>query len=548
MIVAVANFLAASQDPLGGWRYPHPNSSRMILSQAVEHAWQLVQAAKLLGPRKNYLDAIERVLRQRLWVSQVTGKIAGGLDGWEISTGKISHQLEIYKLYQFPEDRDPARDYREGRLELGSSSTEGLVYFPEVLQYYLAHRPIANLLAPPTSGSPLGQVLTASTGLSQYSISPDSTDSNISATRQTIGVRDELPVFTEQLLQGITFPLAWENAAQLSFDQWRTNVRRRVREAFLAPPSPAPFAANLIDSQQREGYTAHKIELNLSGESRVLAYWLVPDGRGPFPAVLLLHDHGAEFRIGKEKVIKPWEIPAENQQLAQEWVDKYYGGRYLGDQLARRGYVCLASDALNWSDRGGGGFDGQQSLASNLMHVGMSLSGLIAHEDLRAARFLALRPEVDQERIAAMGLSMGGFRTWQVAAMSDHISVGTAICWMATVQGLMQPGNNQTKGHSAYTMLHPGLLRDLDYPDIASLACPKPMLFYNGRKDQLFPVPSVEHAYDKMRAVWKSQHRSAELETRLWDVRHVFNEEMQEAAFEWLDGQLQVQQANTHSK
>ena len=225
-------------------------------------------------------------------------------------------------------------------------------------------------------------------------------------------------------------------------------------------------------------------------------------------------------------------------ERAREWVDKAYGGRFIGDELAQRGYVCLSHDALNWSDRGGGGYDGQQALSCNLLHFGMSLAGIIAHEDLRAAEFLASRPEVDERRIAAMGLSMGSFRTWQIAAMSDHIAAGAAICWMATNRGLMKPGNNQTKGSSSYTMTHPGLFNDLDYPDVASLACPKPMLFYNGRQDHLFPVASVEEAYEKMHAVWRSQDAEDRLITKLWDVPHEYNQEMQEAAFKWLDEQL----------
>ena len=203
--------------------------------------------------------------------------------------------------------------------------------------------------------------------------------------------------------------------------------------------------------------------------------------------------------------------------------------------MAKRGYVCFAIDALNWSDRGGAGYEGQQALASNLFQFGMSWAGLIAHEDLRCAEFLATRPEVDNQRIAAMGLSVGAWRTWHVAALSDRIAAGAAICWMATLNGVMGPGLNHARGQSAYCMTHPGLFRDLDYPDIAGIACAKPMLFYNGRQDRLFAIPSVEEAYARMRAVWTSQGAADRLETRLWDVPHEFNREMQEAAFGWLD-------------
>ena len=351
---------------------------------------------------------------------------------------------------------------------------------------------------------------------------------------QSPGVQANLPVFYEHLSKRLRFPLAWPKSGYKSFAAWRQAARKKVLECMLEAPPAAPFDPQVLAEEDRGGYVARKIALNLTGDSRVLGYLLVPQAKGPHPAVLLNHDHGARFDIGKEKVIRPFGIPAEKTASAQQWVEECYGGRWIGDELARRGYVCFATDALNWSDRGGAGYDGQNALASNLLHLGVSLAGLIAWEDLRSAEFLATRPEVDPTRVAAMGLSMGCFRTWQVAALSDRIAAGVCLCWMATDQGLMVPGNNQTEGQSAWTMTHPGLFNHLDYPDVASIACPKPMLFYNGRQDLLFPIPSVEAAYAKMRQVWASQGASDRLETRIWDVPHVFNGEMQEAAFGWL--------------
>jgi len=159
VIAAVAGFLAESEDPVGGWRYPHPRSSYVIVSQGIEHAWQLVQADRLLGAQEKHLDAIERVLRQRILGWQRTGKIFAGLNGWEVTTGKIKGRAELYGLYKKPEDRDFTRDYREGEAGFGSSAPEGLVYFPEVLAFYLEHRPASRLLAAPKPDEPLGQVL-----------------------------------------------------------------------------------------------------------------------------------------------------------------------------------------------------------------------------------------------------------------------------------------------------------------------------------------------------------------------------------------------------
>jgi dienelactone hydrolase len=318
-------------------------------------------------------------------------------------------------------------------------------------------------------------------------------------------------------------------------------------ECLLATPPSAPFNPAIVVEQDRGSYIARKVAFNVTADSRVLSFILIPKGKGPFPAVLLLHDHGARFDIGKENVIRPWDQPPEKMESAQQCVDENYGGRFIGDEMAKHGYICFATDALNWSDWGGAGFDGQQALASNLFNMGMSLAGLIAYEDMRAAKFLASYPLTDKQRIAAMGLSMGAFRTWQVAALSDSVSAGVAICWLATAKGLIVKGNNQTRGQSAFTMTHPGLMNDVDNADVASIACPKPMLFYNGEHDALFPVPSVQEAYAKLHKVWESQGASDRLETKLWPVAHVFSREMQDDAFEWRDQHLNQPRARPHA-
>jgi len=354
---------------------------------------------------------------------------------------------------------------------------------------------------------------------------------------KTIGVNNYLPVFYEKIEKRLKYPSSWTAGKYDDFTEWKHQARKRVMSSLMAAPPKVEFNPHIVDRQDRGTYSAQKIMFNLTGYSRVLGYLLKPKDEGPFPAVLLLHDHGARFDIGKEKVIRPFG-DGEKTESSRQWINKYYGGRYIGDELAKRGYVCFATDALNWSDRGGAGYDGQQALASNLLNYGMTFAGLIAYEDLYAADFLAGLPFVDTKKIAAMGLSMGGFRTWQLAALSDHICAGVSVCWMSTLKDVMYPGANATIGASNFTMVHPGLFQDMEYPDIASLACPKPMLFYNGLQDGLFPVKGVREAYEKMRTVWASQKIQQKLVTKIWDAKHEFTLEMQKESFVWLEKTL----------
>jgi dienelactone hydrolase len=280
------------------------------------------------------------------------------------------------------------------------------------------------------------------------------------------------------------------------------------------------------------------VTLSLTRHERVRAALLTPHGPGPFPAVLLLHDHGAKFDIGREKLVRPW-YDDTRLAAAQSWVDKYFSGRFVGDELARRGYVVLCADALGWGDRGPVTYDQQQALASNFYNLGSSLAGLMAREDARAAGFLAGLDRVDAGRVAALGFSMGAYRAWQTAALTDAVKATAAVCWMTGLKEMMVPGNNTLRGQSSYYMLHPGLPRFLDFPDVASIGAPRPMLFFNGGLDPLFPADGVQVAYDKLRAVWHSRHAEERLHLKTWpDLGHVFVDRMQDEVFGWLDAVL----------
>lgn len=353
----------------------------------------------------------------------------------------------------------------------------------------------------------------------------------------TYGLRSMLPAFNDARVRRMAFPLSWQRAG-LPFEDWKTKARRVYLETLSTPPPPAPFNPTVIAVEQRDGYEARKLALNINADCRIKAYLLVPEGLGPFPAVAGLHDHGAHFSIGKEKVVRPFDEPRDVLEDAREWVETCYGGRWFGDELAKRGYVVLAIDVLFWGDRGrfeGVKYEEQQALAANMFQLGYSWGGYNVWDDVRSVEFLRGLPEVDPDRIASAGLSMGSNRSWHLAAASEHVRAGIAICWMGDTPTLTAEGNNQTKGQSAFSMLHPGLRNHLDYAHAAAIACPKPMLFYNGTQDGLFPVEGVEAAYQDLHAVYASQNARDRLVTKLWPVPHEFNREMQDEAFDWLD-------------
>ena len=333
-----------------------------------------------------------------------------------------------------------------------------------------------------------------------------------------------LPVYADSLIAHLDYPMAWENSGIKKFSKWKKAARQKVFDCMLMPPPPPAngYQAKVLFEEQRDGYKARKIEIRLSQYYTVPAYVLIPDGKGPFPAINLLHDHGAHLFIGKEKMIRP--LTCEDSTVikdAEEWLAGYEG-QFFGDYLAKNGYVVFSADAPMWGERGqkeGPRRDRYDMIAGNMMMYGIDLSAWMTYDDIAGTEFLAQMPEVDASRIGCTGWSMGAYRAWMLAALSDRITASASVCWMVTTDEQMSFKYDRTE-NGGFANCIPGLRRWMDYPHIASIACPKPMLFINGKQDKLFPVPGVEKAFSIMHNVWSSQKTDDCLETELWDITH----------------------------
>lgn len=351
----------------------------------------------------------------------------------------------------------------------------------------------------------------------------------------------ELPVFVEQLKRELTYPMAWGNSDIKDFSRWRAAARKKVFECMMAPPRPAAdFAMRVEAEEKREGYTARRISFNINEYARVTAYLLVPDGDGPFPAINALHDHGAHLYIGKEKMIRPFGVEQEVIDDADQWAAQLYEGQFVGDFMARHGYVVLSVDAPLWGERGreeGVDRSKYDIIAGNMMMLGRDLCAFMHYDDIYATDFLATLPFVSRDRIGCLGCSMGAYRAWMLAALTDRIRAAASVCWMTTTDVQMSVADRK-KENGGFANCLPGLRQYLDYPHIASIACPKPMLFINGTQDHLFPVRGVEAAFATMHDAWKSQKADNHLQTEIWDIPHSCGIKAQQRMLEFFDKEL----------
>ena len=397
-------------------------------------------------------------------------------------------------------------------------------------------------------------LLQASVALAQTSVSLAKTSSKPKLQkREKYEWQGEIPTYVETLKKELTYPMAWGNSPIRNFKKWKKAARTKVFECMMTPPkAAAAWDMEVLGEEQRDGYKAQKIAFNINAYSRITAYLLIPDGKGPFPTVNALHDHGAHLFIGKEKMARPFFTPEEQdapakQALCQEilddadaWARQLYDNQYVGDYLAKHGYVVFSADAPMWGERGrkeGVDRNKYDLIAGNMMMLGRDLSAFMTYDDISSTEFLASLPMVDAKRIGCVGCSMGAYRSWMLSALSDRIKAGASICWMITTDAQLTRRFGR-KENGGFANCIPALRQYLDYPHIASLACPKPMLFINGTKDKLFPVPGVKDAFAEMHKVWKSQGADNLLDTELWEIPHSCGLKAQEKMLEFLDKNL----------
>ncbi len=138
-ILSLDDFMARTPQPGGGWGYPHPAAAGMSWNLEYIHGLLL---AHEVAHREEYLDTVARNLRPMVQLGELHGWPAAGVNPWEDGAGMGSKARQ--ERYRLATDRDPTRDYEEGRVRFGRGP-DNTVYFQVVLRDYLAHRGEASL-------------------------------------------------------------------------------------------------------------------------------------------------------------------------------------------------------------------------------------------------------------------------------------------------------------------------------------------------------------------------------------------------------------------
>jgi dienelactone hydrolase len=298
----------------------------------------------------------------------------------------------------------------------------------------------------------------------------------------------------------------------------RRPILRRMQE--VMGPLPAadhkvPLDVQVVSEERLDGYVRKKLTYVAEAGDRVPAYLLIPSGfTGKRPAMLCLHQTVA---IGKGQPVG---------------LDKE-ANKHYALELAKRGYVCLVPDYPSFGDYK---YDFKKS-----PHPSGTMKAI--WNNVRGVDLLQSLPEVDGDRIGAIGHSLGGHNALFTATFVERLKAVVTSCGFCSFARYY--GGNLTGWTSDRYMPRIATVygKDpkkvpFDFADVLIAIAPRAVFVVAPVKDDNFAVDGVRDVIRAAKPVYESLKAADDLQVRYPDCRHDFPPDERKAAYEFLDRRL----------
>ncbi|MBN9120359.1 MAG: acetylxylan esterase, partial [Planctomycetes bacterium] len=302
-------------------------------------------------------------------------------------------------------------------------------------------------------------------------------------------------------------------------------LREKFVEALGGFPEKAPLNAKTVGTLKRDGYTIEKVIYESRPDHHVTANLYLPDGKGPFPGVLMPLGH------------------SQNGKAA----DYMQRGAIL---LAKNGIAALVYDPIGQGERsqlldklGNPAIKGSTSehtmVGVGALLVGRSTASYRVWDGIRSLDYLSSRPEIDAKKLGCSGCSGGGTLTSYLMALDDRILAAAPSCYLTSLERLFatigpQDAEQNITGQVAF---------GLDHADYIFLRAPKPTLIVASTRD-FFDIQGTWATFREAKRIYTLLGVPERVDMIKADAQHGYPKSHREAMARfmsrWLKGEDKV--------
>ncbi|MDA1276821.1 MAG: acetylxylan esterase [Verrucomicrobia bacterium] len=277
-------------------------------------------------------------------------------------------------------------------------------------------------------------------------------------------------------------------------------------------PERTPLRAEITGRIERSDFRIEKVVFQSLPGLYVTGNFYIPNAVAePLPAILYLCGHA------------PHPLGAK------------FNYQDRAARFAANGFACLILDTLEFGEVPGIHHGTHDLNMWNWLSLGYNPAGTEVWNAMRAIDYLETRTEVDPKRIGLTGISGGGAITWYTAAVDERAAVAAPVC--STITFGSQAANWRADGQCDCIYYHNTYL--WDFPVVAALIAPRPLLILSGRKDLDFPPDGYHEVFKRAKRVYEFYNAGDRIREIDDDVGHtdapLFRREALQWMRQWLD-------------
>lgn len=298
-------------------------------------------------------------------------------------------------------------------------------------------------------------------------------------------------------------------------------LRQELSEflGFRIPENSVPFRTH--DTVEQDGYLRALISYAGREGDRIPAYFLLPQGAGPFAAVLIHHQHHGERHLGKSEVCGLVGDPLQA----------------FGPALVRRGVAVLAPDSICFEDRRrnrtGTEPDGDADVKQHFDEMayrllqGDTLMRKVLDDSARGISLLREHPRIDPQRVGILGHSYGGNTVLFHGALDLRIRY---LCASGAACSYQYKLSHQIGIEMAEII--PGFATRFDIADLVKCMAPRRVLLVSATEDSY--SQDADLIVESAREAWAAQGVERWLELARYVGGHDLSPERFDTIVDWI--------------